>query len=127
MNDLPRTPTQLAAIEEALGTDDMVNFVMAFGGAELHISRSPKRDNPIAQQFGLQKAQALGKVADRIPARIPIPKRWLAHYFRAKGLTQAQIARKLHTTDVTVGRYLGTRKQPDPKQTSFLDYFPRDF
>lgn len=106
--------------------DDAVEFTLAFGGAELHVSKNPKRDSPIVKHFGMQKAQALAKVADRIPARIPIPKRWLAQHFASKGLTQAQIARKLHTTDVTVGRYLGTRKQPDPRQTSFLDYFPRE-
>ena len=124
--ETPKAPAQIAAIVEALGVEDAVEFVLNFGGAELHISKDPRRENLVTQKFGLQKAQALGKVADRIPSRIPIPKRWLAQYFSAKGLTQAQIARKLHTTDVTVGRYLGTRKQPDPQQTSFLDFFPRD-
>ena len=123
MNDLPKPPAQLEAIVEALGIDDAVAFILAFGGTELYIARAPTGENPIAKQFGLQKAQALSKVAGRIPPRIPLQKPFLAKYFCAKGLTNSEIARKLHVADHTVRRYLAGGPKRKPPE---LDQFQLD-
>ncbi len=121
MGKLPPVPAQLDAIVEALGVDDTVEFLLAFGGAELYVSKRPRVTSPVAQKFGLQKAQALGKVADRLPRRIPVQKLWLAQWFQSKGLSVAEIARKLHVTDVTVRKYLGDVPRRDPIQPGLFD------
>ena len=41
MTELPRAPAQIEPIVRALGVDDAVTFLLAFGGAELYIARSP--------------------------------------------------------------------------------------
>lgn len=121
MGNLPSVPAQLDAIVEALGVDDTVEFLLTFGGTELYIAPRPTRNGAICKKFGMQKAQALGKVADRLPARMPIQKPWIAKVLAANGLTGVEIARKLHVTDYTVRRYLNgseKRQPPDPDQLS---------
>ncbi|MBM2294684.1 HTH domain-containing protein [Sulfitobacter pseudonitzschiae] len=119
MTDRPRVPAQIEAIVEALGVDDAVEFLLAFGGTEVYIAERPTAKSMIVARLGMQKAQALAKVADRLPKRMPIQKPWIAKVLHAKGLTGAEIARKLHVTDYTVRRYLADarkRNPPDPDQ-----------
>lgn len=123
----PRPPAHVAPYVEALGADVAVAFFLAFGGAELFIPRNPKARNPVAAKFGHDVAQALSDLAERVmlPPRVPIPKVWIAqHLSITKGLSQAEIARTLHTTDSTVRRYLAEladdagAPQP-PRQANF--------
>ena len=91
---------------------------MQFGGAELYLATAPKRSR-LAQVIGVDKAADLAAQAHRLSARVPVAKRWLARVMKSKGLSNAEIARKLHVTDVTVRAYLkGTAMTDscDPRQ-----------
>lgn len=103
---LPKTPVQIAPFVTVLGVDGAVEFLLEFGGAELQFSRNPRETSQLAKLVGLENARALGDLASGLPARIPLQKRWLAKVMHAKGLSIAQIARKLRTQDKTVRAYL---------------------
>ena len=118
MSSLPPYPAQIAPLIEALGPDDTVTFLLAFGGAELSIGKSPTPRSRVVQLLGAEKAARLARVADRLPSRIPTQKKWIARHQAAKGLPVAEIARSLHVSDVTVRKYLA---EPDPKQPSLFD------
>lgn len=114
-------PAHIAPYVRALGQDGALAFLMELGGAELYIAKSPKSRSRLVQVVGQDKAEALARVADHLPSRIPTAKPWLAQVLRAKGLPVAEIARKLHTTDVTVRKYLaadGGGAARDPRQPS---------
>lgn len=104
----PRTPAQLQPFVDALGTDGAVTFFLTFGGAEFFIPVEPKGASKLVEVMGLDAARALSATAQHciLPKRIPTAKPWIALVWRARGLPKAEIARRLHVTDVTVRRWL---------------------
>lgn len=118
----PRPPAHIEAYVEILGPEGAFEFLMQFGGAELYLASSPKRSR-LVETIGAQKAADLAAEAHRLPARVPVAKRWLAQVLKSKGLSNAEIARKLHVTDVTVRSYLkgcDTNGNFDPRQLPLL-------
>ena len=105
MSPHPKPPAHLSVYADVLGLDLTVEFLLQFGGAELYIPANSKGRGELARVVGITLADALAARADRLPARVPTGKPWLAEVFRAKGLSVAQIARKLHMSDVAVRRW----------------------
>lgn len=103
---LPRPPAHVARYVDALGPDAAFELLMHFGGADLYIAEDPKGRSELVAVIGIEGARALAEVADRLPRRVPTGKPWLAAMLRAKGLSKAAIARKLHSTDVSVRKWL---------------------
>lgn len=79
---------------------------MTFGGADLYLTPTPKGRSRLAGLVGHAKAAELAEAAAHLPRRIPTAKPWVAAVYRAQGLPVAEIARKLHVSDVTVRAYL---------------------
>jgi predicted transcriptional regulator len=74
-----------------------------------------------AKSIGMDGARALSAIRDRLQSRVPTAKSWIARYMaEVEGLSKAEIARKLHVSNVTVGRWLDGSDQPrtfvDPRQ-----------
>lgn len=125
MSDVSRlsvaVPAHLAIFVDTLGEEDAVAFLLAFGGGRLNIGAQLQVNNPIVQELGLEVAQKLAAVSDRLPADIPLGKKWIAQVLRSKGLSIAKIARKLHQTEATVRRHLS--HVHDPNNLKQLDLF----
>ncbi len=119
-SDIP-PPAHLAPYVEELGVEVAVAFLLAFGGAELYLARDPKGRSRLVEVVGLEGARRLGERAALrgLPARVPTGKPWIARVLHAQGLSKAEIARRLHTSDVTVRGYLADAKS-DPRQPSLL-------
>ena len=115
-----RIPAHLQPYVDALGEADAIRFLLAFGGAELYVPRDPKGQSRVARELGIEVARRLSDVADRLPRRVPTAKPWIARHLHAtEGLSVAEIARRLHTSDVTVRKYLNTTPATpatDPRQ-----------
>lgn len=117
MTGLPPIPAQLEPFVRVLGPDDAVTFLMTFGGAEMYFAKAPKGRSRLAQVLGFEKAEALAAEAESnpsMPRRIPLGKAWIAQLHHQRGLPVAEIARRLHTTDVTVRKYLANRGESTP-------------
>lgn len=118
----PQTPPPPAHIEpyvQVLGVDGAVEFLMNFGGAELYLAPNPKRRSRLVAVVGQAKARELAAACEGMPRRIPVAKQWIASVMRAKGLPVAEIARRLHSSDVSVRSWLkksGARPANDPRQ-----------
>lgn len=121
-----KIPAQIAPYVEVLGIDGAKDFLMEFGGAELYLATRPTGRSRLAKVIGIEKAAALAVAAEHLPARVPVAKQWLAHvFYHQEGLSKADIARKLHTTDVTIRSYLkkplvGTARPVDDRQMRLL-------
>lgn len=103
-----RPPAHVEPYVTALGEAEAIRFFMAFGGAELYIARDPKGRGMVERELGVDTARRLSELADRVhlPRRVPMPKPWLAGVFKSQGLPVAEIARRLHASDVAVRRWL---------------------
>lgn len=105
----PRPPAHVAPFVDALGAELAVRFLLHFGGAELYIPRDPKGGSELAQVLGMSAAVAISDLADRtcLPRRIPTARPWIARYLKTvAGLSTAEIARRLHASDVSVRRWI---------------------
>ena len=123
---IPRPPAHVQPYVDALGAATAVEFFLHFGGAELYIARDPKGGSALAEVLGMPAARALSALAERtiLPRRVPIPKTWLAQYLKIiAGLPHAEIARRLHWSDVSVRRAISLlliEEQPDTRQPSLF-------
>lgn len=120
----PLPPANLEPFVTALGVEDAVRFLLAFGGAELVYFRSP-RQSKLVEVMGREAAIALAEADARhgLPRRVPLGKVWLAQVLRSRGLSVADIARRMHASDVSVRSWL--KRQPrqkpvDPRQPSLF-------
>lgn len=112
----PRPPAHVQPYVDALGAATAVAFFLEFGGAELSIPRDPKGGSRLADVLGMPAARALSALAERtvLPRRVPIPKPWMARYLKINaGLSHAEIARKLHASDVAVRRWIAGKADQD--------------
>jgi hypothetical protein len=115
-----RTPKPTAQVEpyvEVLGVDGAIEFLLAFGGAEISLSTAPTAQSKVLQLVGRKRAIKLAQTGG-LPRRVPTARQWLVAALYAKGLPKAEIARKLHVTDVTVRKWLlqtgtGPKTRPD--------------
>lgn len=102
MTDEPRVPAHVEPFVRVLGVDDAIKLLLLFGGAEVYLTRSPKGRSAIAQEFGTEKAAQIAEAAEQLPRRMPLAKEWIAAVMSSRGLSDAEIARTLHVTDVNV-------------------------
>jgi hypothetical protein len=106
----PRPPAQVMPYADVLGPELTVKFLRAFGGAELRLSLRPQPRGRLVALFGHDLAVALAKHVGTAPHRVPLAKRWTTAWLAWSGWSAADIARLLHTSDVTVRRYLREHK-----------------
>ena len=119
----PRAPAHLAPYVRVLGVDAAIAFFLEFGGAEVYLAPSPKGRSRVAQVVGIAAAARLAEVCSQ--KRVPVAKTWIAQVWHARGLPVAEIARRLHTTDVTVRSWIrrgapsGRDEDDDPQLRLF--------
>lgn len=126
MTEIPRPPANIDPFVRVLGAELAFEFLMQFGGAELYLAPTPKGGSEVEALIGADLVARLAALG--LPRRVPTAKPWLAQYLKTQsGLSHAKIARRLHTTDVTVRAYLrqyqdelSGKPSSDPRQPSFF-------
>lgn len=125
---LPQTPAHVEPFVQVLGVEGAIGFLLMFGGAELHLTTSPKGRSRLEAEYGPEVAVRIAEAAGHLPRRMPLAKEWIAAVWSSQGLSDAEIARRLHVTDVTVrawrkkAPWRGLRKATaqDPRQMPLL-------
>ena len=115
---MPKPPAQVVPYIEVLGADLTVTFLLAFGGAELYLADDPKGRSKLEALVGNDRARAMAEQAHRMQRRVPLAKPWTARMLAWQGHSTAEIARRLHVSDVSVrnwlqhqtGRHIGKRE-----------------
>lgn len=107
----PKPPAHIEVYVEVFGVDGAITFLTTFGGAELYVPQTPSHRSELVRIMGIDGARALAREAHRVPRSIPTGRPWIARVLRSKGLPVAQIARKLHSTEGTVRRWLRSGDQ----------------
>lgn len=115
MTDVPQPPASILDYHRVLGPELTCQFLMRFGGAELFLSPTPQGRSEVEKLIGAENVSRLAELG--WPRRVPLAKQWCARYLRATtDLSQAEIARRLATTTVTVRGYLKADGARDPRQ-----------
>ena len=112
-----RPPANLEPFVRVLGEKLAIAFLTEFGGAELYFGKRPQARSRLVKLGGQAKAAELAAAAERLPRRVPLGKRWIAQVYSARGLSTAEIARRLRASDVAVRGWL---KAADDRQLTLL-------
>lgn len=113
-----QVPAHIEAYVEVLGPDLAMEFFLRFGGTELYFGPSPKR-SMILDLTGPEKLAMLSERLGGGYINLPIPKRWIAQQLDLRGVSRAEIARKLHVDQSTVRRWFSKPSNLD--QPDFFD------
>lgn len=128
MTDL-RVPAQAQPFVSVLGVEGAIAFLLEFGGAEIYIARTPQGRGRVEAAIGRDAAARLA-ACEGLPRRIPLCKPWVARMLRSQGwpgentpLPVAEIARRMHASEVSVRKWLKGHvgSQPDPRQPTLFD------
>jgi hypothetical protein len=103
--DIP-VPAHIAQYVDVLRIATTVRFLLHFGGAPLYLTDDPKGRGELEAVIGTERTRELGRRAHLLPARVPLAKPWIAAVLAASGAGTAEVARRLHVTDITVRRWL---------------------
>ena len=118
------TPSAIAPFVQVLGVPATVDVLLAFGGSEVYLSPSSNGSSRLARLVGKEKtAELAARLGAARQHRVPTAKAWLAERLAEQGLPKAEIARRLHVTDVSVRGWLAQaarRDGGDPRQPRLL-------
>ncbi|QDG74437.1 helix-turn-helix transcriptional regulator [Labrenzia sp. PHM005] len=108
-------PAHIETYVEVLGHDLAIEFFLRFGGTELYFGPSPKR-SMILDLTGPEKLAMLSERLGGGYVNLPIPKKWIAQQLDLRGLSRADIARKLHVDQSTVRRWFSNLQNTNQLQ-----------
>lgn len=100
-----RTPAHVDVFVSVLGIENAIEFLLEFGGADLYISQGNRNGSRLVKAIGPQKTYELWLQRDRIPRRIPVARVWIAQTWISRGMSVAEVARRLRVSDVTIRKY----------------------
>lgn len=101
-----RPTAQVEPFVRVLGEQLAIEFLLTFGGAELHLSERPTGTSEITKLVGRDNAISLASACVGLSRRCPTAKPYIAKVLYAQNHSKSAIARKLHCSDVTVRRWL---------------------
>lgn len=122
----PTVPDSAKPYVDILGEELAIKFFMTFGGAELYFATNPRSSSRLVQVVGKKNAVKLAEANVSLKSRVPIPKKWIAAVWSSKNLSDAEIARRLHVTDVTLRRWrqngqdTRSKTATDPRQPRLI-------
>ncbi len=104
-----QTPPGRLALElqAILGMDGFVALCEELGGTRLYIAWTMRDGSDLVETIGRELADKLSRAMAPATIRVPLARRERALYWRAKGLSDARIARKLGMTENGVAKLFG--------------------
>lgn len=98
-----------------LGDAAFVALAEAFGGTRLYVPQTIGEDHEIAQAIGLDAARRLSRRHSPSWIRVPLAREARARHYRAQGLSNAAIARRLGITETGVDKLFRRMIAPPAK------------
>lgn len=87
-----------------LGEEGFVSFTQALGGTRVYVPWNLRDDSDVVQAVGRELADKLSRAMAPATIRVPLARHERALYYRAQGLSDAAIARRLGITENGVGK-----------------------
>lgn len=103
-----------------LGAEGLVALAEKFGGRRLYVPQSIARDHEIARAVGPDGAEKLLRRYAGDWLRVPLARELRARHYRARGLSNGEIAAKLSITETGVDKMFARMKAPPRKGSNQL-------
>lgn len=110
-------------LKALLGEDGFVALAQSFGGTRLYVPTSIEADHEIAQAIGADAAKLLSRHYSPDTIRVPLARNERARHYRARGLSNAQIARKLGMAETGVDKLFARMADAPTKGSAQLSLF----
>lgn len=107
---------------DLLGEEVFVLLVEAFGGTRLYVRHNPAPNDGLSETIGATNAALLAERYAPDVLRIPLARQLRARHYRAAGLSNAQIARKLGITETGVDKLFKRMPSPPKKGSGQLSF-----
>lgn len=104
MNGLSHDGRLTAHLRAILGEEGFVHFCQALGGTRVYVPYKCGEDSDIVEAVGREAADKLSRQLAPATIRVPLARRERALFYRAQGLSDAAIARRLGITENGVGK-----------------------
>lgn len=108
----------VAQARELLGEEGFMLFCQAFGGTRVYVPTTISDQSEIVVVLGRALADKLSQALAPDTIRVPLLRRERALWFRAHGLSNAAIARKLGMTEQGINRLFARVKDLPAKGSS---------
>ncbi|MCK0150424.1 helix-turn-helix domain-containing protein [Marivita sp. S6314] len=102
----PKPPAHVEVYVNSLGYELCIEFLLAFGGADLYVPDKPRAGSELVKVIGPSGVERLAETRHLQQRRVPLASAWLARCFRARGMSQTVIARRLRRSEITIRGYL---------------------
>ena len=94
-------------LRATLGEEGFVRFCQELGGTRIYVPYQMRDENEIVRAVGRDLAEKLSRALAPATIRVPLARRDRALFYRAQGLSNPQIARKLGITESGVFKLFG--------------------
>jgi DNA-binding NarL/FixJ family response regulator len=98
-----------------LGLEALISLSEAFGGRRLYVPQDLGDEHPIARAIGAQPAARLVRRYSLAFIRVPLARELRARHYRARGLSNGDIASKLGITETGVDKLFARMERPPVK------------
>jgi hypothetical protein len=89
-----------------IGKETTFKLIVAAGGTRLFIPTHATVESRITGIIGLSSAEALAIYFGGEYIKVPVARSWQIRVYRERGLSYAQIAHTIGSTEITVARHL---------------------
>lgn len=100
------SPASVDPFVRALGPDRAVELFLVFGGSVLYLSEKPRVGARLLDIVGLDGVQALVREFGSGHVNVPLANAWIAQRLDERGVSRAEIARRLRVSRDRLRRYL---------------------
>lgn len=92
---------------QILGEEDFVRLCQELGGTRVYVPYHCRPESELVDAVGVEACEKLSRALAPATIRVPLARRERALYYRAAGLSNPQIARKLGITETGVDKLFG--------------------
>lgn len=121
MSDLPPVTREVAPLVAKIGAEATLALVERWGGLRLYVPSPASPDGELWRVVGEDAARYLAHRYGREQIKVPLARNWRILVYHARGLPQAQVARRVGVIERTVERVLSRAKSGRSVQMDFFE------
>jgi len=108
------------SLQALLGVEAFVSLAERFGGRRLYVPQTIGPDHEIVAAIGAEAAAKLMRRYSLAFIRVPLARGLRARHYRARGLSNGEIASKLGITETGVDKLFARMARPPAKGSAQL-------